>query len=242
MKRGLLSIMILGMLIQASWAEEPILKDQKTRDSYSLGYEFGENLRNQGLDMNVDTLLTAVREALEGKKPALTPEEIRDTMQQLRKKMLTKQEQRTRESAIKTAEEGRAFLTANKLKEGVTTLPSGLQYKVLRDGNGPSPQATDAVKVHYRGTLVNGAEFDSSYRRDEPTTVNVNGVIRGWTEALQMMKTGSKWQLFVPAELAYGKRQFGRIPPNSMLIFEVELLSIEHKSDIGVAEPAHGND
>jgi FKBP-type peptidyl-prolyl cis-trans isomerase FklB len=129
--------------------------------------------------------------------------------------------------AAKNKKEGEAFLAANKTKEGVKTLPSGLQYKVLKNGTGKTPKATDSVKAHYAGTLLNGTEFDSSIKRGEPTVFPVNGVIPGWIEALQLMKTGSKWQLFIPSELAYGERGQQSIPPNSVLIFEVELIGIE---------------
>ena len=228
MKGTLAMILSIVMLATACRADErPALKDQKARDSYSLGYEFGNNLRAQGVDVDREVLLTAIREALEGKQAALDTTQMRDILKQLRLKVLVQNNLRKEEVAAKAREEGKAFLAANRTKEGVTTLPSGLQFKVLREGSGPSPQATDEVKVHYRGTLVNGTEFDSSYSRGEPATVRMNGVIKGWTEALRLMKTGAKWQLFVPAELAYRERKYGRIPPNSTLIFEVELLGIE---------------
>jgi FKBP-type peptidyl-prolyl cis-trans isomerase len=222
-----LGIFMLASVCQAD--ERPPLKDLKVKESYSLGYDFGSNLKQQEIDVDIDVLLAAVRDALEGKKGALEPGAISDTLKQLRKRMFIVYNRRKEELAARSREEGRAFLAANKAKEGVTTLPSGLQYKVLRDGTGPNPQTADKVKIRYRGTLMDGSEFDSSYDRGEPATVRVNGVIRGWAEALQRMKTGAKWQLFVPAELAYGERQFGRIPPNSTLIFEIELLSIEQR-------------
>ena len=213
------------------------LKEQKAKDSYSLGYDFGSNLRRQEVEVDADILLSAVREGLEGKNPVLGPEEMRDTLLHLRRKVMVLQDRRYRERAAKNSEEGRAFLAANKTKEGVKTLPSGLQYKVLKDGAGPSPKPTDTVTVNYRGTLVDGTEFDSSYGRGQPATVRVNGVLRGWTAALPLMKVGSKWQIFVPAALAYGERQFGRIPPNSTLIFEVELLSISTDSSPAATSP-----
>jgi FKBP-type peptidyl-prolyl cis-trans isomerase FklB len=229
--------LVVIWLAPLCWAEEQIpLKEQKARDSYSLGYDFGNNLKRQGVDVNPDVLLSAVREGLEGKKPALSPEEIRDTLLQLRKKLMVLQDRRYRELSTKNLEEGRAFLEANKTKEGIHTLPSGLQYKVLREGEGPIPKATDTVTINYRGTLIDGKEFDSSYVRGKPLTAHVFGVIDGWTEALQLMKVGSKWQLFIPPDLAYGDRQYNRIQPNSTLIFEIELLSIGDRSDSEATE------
>jgi FKBP-type peptidyl-prolyl cis-trans isomerase FklB len=220
---------ILGLFLLSPfcWAEEQVLlQEQKAKDNYSLGYDFGSNLKRQGVDVDVNILFLAVREGLEGKKPALSPEEITNTLSQLRKKLLVRQDQRFREFATKNLEEGKAFLEANKTNEGVKTLASGLQYKVLKEGGGSIPKATDSVTVHYRGTLIDGKEFDSSHSRGEPSTLNLVGVIKGWREALQLMKTGSTWKIFVPADLAYGQRQFGRIPPNSTLVFEIDLLSV----------------
>jgi FKBP-type peptidyl-prolyl cis-trans isomerase len=229
MKRVIMIAMGLSLLSQPSWGEEvdPPLMDRKASESYSLGYEFGNNLKNQGIDLDVNVLTAAVRDALEGKKPALGPEGVRDALQQLRIKALARQEQSASDNAIRNLEKGRLYLEENKTKAGVKILPSGLQYKVLREGNGPSPKDSDMVSVHYRGTLIDGTEFDSSNSRGDAQSVQVQGVIPAWTEALQLMKVGSKWQIFVPSELAYGKRPFGRIPANSALIFELELISIE---------------
>jgi FKBP-type peptidyl-prolyl cis-trans isomerase FklB len=211
--------------------ERTALRDGKTMESYSLGYEYGDHLRRQHMELDVDILLMAIREALEGSKPAISPEEIRNTLLQLRKKVIILQDRRVREQAEKNLEMEKAFLAANKGRDGVKTLPSGLQYKVLREGKGAVPQTGDMVMVNYRGILIDGTEFDSSYGRGEPSTIPVNGGIRGWREALQLMKVGAKWQIIIPSGLAYGGRQFGRIPPNSTLIFEVELLSVEKNAD-----------
>jgi FKBP-type peptidyl-prolyl cis-trans isomerase FklB len=228
MRRTFLTILSLTLLSSFCWAEEQVpIQEQKAKDSYSLGYDFGSNVKRQGVDVDLRILLSAVTEGLEGKKPAISPEEIRTTLIELRKKLMTQQERRSREFAAKNLEQGMALLEANKTKEGVMTLPSGLQYKVVKEGSGPSPKPTEAVRVHYRGTLVNGTEFDSSERRGEPAKLNLAGVIKGWREALQLMPVGSKWQIFVPPDLGYGNRQFGRIPPNSTLVFDLELLSIE---------------
>ncbi len=213
----------------AKAADQVPLADQKAKDSYSLGYQFGKTLTAQEVDVDADVVIAAVRDALTGKQPALTYDEINAAIQQLRTKVMAAQAKRFQELAEKNAEEGKTFLKDNQAKEGVKTLPDGLQYKILRDGNGPAPKATDYVNVHYRGSLLNGTEFDNSYKFGKPITIAVNGVIKGWAEALPLMKVGSKWQLFVPAELAYGSRQYGSIPPNSTLLFEVELLGITDK-------------
>lgn len=216
-------------MVSACWADQGIsLPDRKAKDSYSLGYEFGSNLKAQEVDLDKELLITAIREALEGKQPAMKMEEIHDNLKQLRKQVLIRYNLRRNQQAEKIKTEGITFLAANKGKEGVKTLPSGLQYKVLKEGDGPLPLASDMVKVSYRGTLLDGTEFDSSYARGVPETIRVNGKIKGWTEALQLMKVGAKWQLFVPAALAHGDRQYGMVPPNSVLVFELELLSIEN--------------
>lgn len=203
------------------------LKNQIARDSYSLGFEFGNNLKTQEIELDREVLLSAVQDAIGNEKPVLTPEEIKATMLQLRKKTMVLQDVKARDRAARNREEGETFLAGNRAKEGVKTLPSGLQYRVLSEGAGSSPKETDMVSVHYRGTLVNGTEFDNSYKAGEAVDIHVNGVIKGWTEALQLMQAGAKWQVFVPAQLAYGERQYGRIPANSALIFEIELLSVK---------------
>lgn len=207
-------------------AEQTPFLDQKSKDSYSLGYEFGFNIKRLGVELNREILLAAVRDALDGKQPVLEPEEMQKNINQLQKRVTILQDRRARELAEKNLQEGKSFLAANRKKAGITTLPSGLQYKVLKRGNGASPKSTDMVQVHYRGTLIDGTPFDNSRHGGGSADIRVNGVIRGWSEALQLMKPGSRWEIFVPPELAYGKRRFGRIPPNSTLIFELELLSI----------------
>jgi FKBP-type peptidyl-prolyl cis-trans isomerase FklB len=209
-----------------SAGEKPELKDQKAKDSYSLGYQYGETFKKQGMEIDMDVFTAGIRDALEGKEPGISPKEIRETISSLQKRAFIAQQQRLREQAAKNLEEGKAFLAENAEKEAIKTLPSGLQYRVITEGTGTSPKADDTVTVNYRGTFIDGTEFDSSYKRGKPSSFQVNGVIAGWTEALQMMKPGSKWQLFVPSELAYGQRGMGRIPPNSTLIFEVELVSL----------------
>ncbi len=221
--------MILGICLLASvcWADEQAtLKDQKDRESYSLGYQFGQSLKQQGLDIDLDVYTAAIRDALGPKKPLMSQDEIRLTISELQKRVMAARQNELKEKAEKNFIEGKAFLEKNREKEGVKTLPDGLQYKVLAEGPGNTPKATDTVQVNYRGTFIDGTEFDSSYKRGQPATFQVDGVIKGWTETLQLMKVGSKWQLFIPPYLAYGERGMGRIPPNSTLIFEIELLSI----------------
>jgi FKBP-type peptidyl-prolyl cis-trans isomerase FklB len=207
--------------------EKPELKDQKAKDSYSLGYQYGETFKKQGIEVDPEVFVTGMREALGGKEPLMSREEIRETISGLQKRVFVVQQQQLREKAARNLEEGKAFLAKNAKKKGVKTLPSGLQYRVITEGAGASPKAGDTVTVHYRGTFLDGTEFDSSYKRGEPASFQVDGVIAGWTEALQLMKTGSNWELFVPSELAYGERGMGRIPPNSTLIFEVELIAVK---------------
>lgn len=227
MKYVLITGLSICLLFGVPSAGEKVeLKDQKDKESYSLGYQFGENIKKQGVEINLEVYTAAIRDAVAGKEPLMSPEQIRETLSNLQKRMFAAQQVQLREKAAKNLEEGKAFLTENAKKEGVKTLPSGLQYKVITEGTGASPKAGDTVTVHYRGTFVDGTEFDSSHKRGGPATFQVDGVIKGWTEALQMMKEGSKWELFVRPELAYGERGLGRIPPNSTLIFEVELISI----------------
>ncbi len=223
----------LMFLLAVCWADEqaPLqdrnLKDPKFKDSYSLGYEFGATLKMRGVDLDADVLLSAARDALEGKKPALSVEEIRETLNQMKKKVLVMQDQRYREYAAKNLEESKEFMEANKSKPDVKALPSGLQYKVMTEGSGAVPKPSDTVKVSFLGRLKDGTEFDSSRGLESPVIIRVDGMMKGWTEALQLMKVGSKWQVFVPPWLGYGEKRFRLVPPNSVLIYEMELLSIE---------------
>jgi FKBP-type peptidyl-prolyl cis-trans isomerase len=203
------------------------LRDQKDKESYSLGYQFGQSLKHQGLAVNLEVYTAGIRDALNGAKPQLSQEEVNKTVLEIQSRVMAAQQKEMQEMADKNLSEGKIFLEANKKKEGVKTLSSGLQVKVLAEGSGKTPKAADEVTVNYRGTLTDGTEFDSSYRRGKPLTMKVNGVIRGWSEALQLMREGSRWQLFIPPDLAYGERGMGRIPPNSTLIFEVELISVK---------------
>jgi FKBP-type peptidyl-prolyl cis-trans isomerase FklB len=204
------------------------LADGKEKLSYSIGVDVGRNLKQQGIDVDPDLLARGLKDALSGRKALMTDDEVREVLMAFQREAMVKQQEHVRQISEKFRKEGEAFLDENGKKDGVVTLPSGLQYQVIEKGKGPSPKATDTVEVHYRGTLTDGTEFDSSYKRGTPATFPVNGVIAGWTEALKIMKVGSKWRLFIPAKLAYGERGAGRdIPPNAALVFEVELLGIK---------------
>jgi len=219
---------LLFLFNVCSAQEKPELKDRKDKESYSLGYQFGQSLKLQGVDIDLDVYSSGIRDALGGKEPRMKADEIRATVSELQKRIAAERQKELGEMAVKNLADAKAFQAENGKKEGVKTLPSGLQYKVLAEGSGKTPKATDTVTVHYRGTFINGMEFDSSIGRGQPATFQVNGVIRGWTEALQLMKEGTKWQLFIPPELAYGEKGMPpRIPPNSILIFEVELISVK---------------
>ncbi len=224
-------IAVLGIMLFASsvYAGDNIeLKDQKDKVSYSIGINIGNNLKRQSVEVNPDILLQGIKDVLSGGKTLMTEQEVKQTMMDFQKDMMAKHQARMKELGEKNEKEGEAFLAENKKKEGVITLPSGLQYKVIKEGEGKTPIATDMVTVHYRGTLIDGKEFDSSYTRGQPVTFPVKGVIPGFSEALQLMKVGSKWQLFIPSNLAYGERGAGEeIGPNATLIFDIELISIK---------------
>jgi FKBP-type peptidyl-prolyl cis-trans isomerase FklB len=221
----------IAILALGSWAQaqEPKgLKDQKEKLSYVIGVDIGKALEKQGVQIDPEIVAKGLKDGFSGGKLLMNDQEIQETMTAFQKEMRVKQEAALKQAGEKNKKEGEAFLTENKTKEGVKTLPSGLQYKVIKAGSGKKPKATDTVVTHYKGTLLDGTEFDSSYRRNQPATFKVNGVIRGWTEALQLMEEGAKWILYVPSALAYGERGAGgQIGPNATLIFEVELVSVQ---------------
>jgi FKBP-type peptidyl-prolyl cis-trans isomerase FklB len=218
-----------------SAAAAPALTTRKDKFSYALGMNIGngykQGLEKQSVEFDANLIAQGVKDALSGAKTRLTEDEAKAVLTEVQNEVNKQRQEKMKEAAAKNKTEGEAFLAANKSKDGVVTLPSGLQYKILTAGTGPKPTASDQVVCNYRGTLINGTEFDSSYKSGKPATFGVGQVIKGWTEALQLMPVGSKWQLFVPSDLAYGERGAGaQIGPNDTLIFEVELLSIVDKT------------
>jgi FKBP-type peptidyl-prolyl cis-trans isomerase len=206
------------------------LTTQQDKISYALGMNMAKNLQRQSVEVNPEVMSRGLKDVLAGNKTLLTEDEAKATLTALQNDMRATQQKKAEQLGQTNKKEGEDFLAANKGKEGVVTLPSGLQYKILKEGTGPKPSASDSVVCNYRGTLINGTEFDSSYKRGQPATFPVTGVIKGWTEALQLMPVGSKWQLFIPPGLAYGDRGAGPdIGPDTTLVFEVELLSIQGK-------------
>ncbi|HAD03117.1 MAG: hypothetical protein A2091_06040 [Desulfuromonadales bacterium GWD2_61_12] len=204
------------------------LKDLRDKVSYSIGMNIGADFKRQGIDLDPDLIAQAIKDVIKGAPLLLTEAQVKEAITAYQKELEVKMEAKAKADLEKNAKEGAAFLAENGKKEGVKTLASGLQYKVLTPGTGKKPSAADTVSVHYRGTLIDGTEFDSSFKRNEPATFPVSGVIPGWTEALQLMEEGAKWQLVIPAALAYGERGAGQqIGPNSTLIFEVELLKVQ---------------
>jgi FKBP-type peptidyl-prolyl cis-trans isomerase len=215
----------------ASKAATPLaLKTSKDKFSYALGMKMGANLHRQSVPVDANILARGLKDSLAGGKTLLTEQEAQAAIVEVQNGLRKQQQEQMQVEGAANKKAGDAFLADNKGKEGVVALPSGLQYKILKQGAGPKPTASDSVVCNYRGTLINGTEFDSSYKHGQPVTFPVTGVIKGWTEALQLMPVGSKWQLFIPPDLAYGERGPGpEIGSNSTLVFEVELLSIENK-------------
>ncbi len=222
-------VLCLGLLAcQGNTQDKTQLKSQRDSVAYSIGVNIGKNLKQQGVDVDPGVLAKGLRDALTGSGQVLSDSQIQIVMTSFQQQMMAKQQEKMRAEGEKNKKLADSWLADNKKKENVVTLPSGLQYKIIKMGTGKKPLDTSTVSVNYRGTLIDGTEFDNSYKRGEPATFPINGVIQGWSEALKLMPVGSKWQLFVPPDLAYGERGMGQvIPPNSALIFEVELLSIK---------------
>jgi FKBP-type peptidyl-prolyl cis-trans isomerase FklB len=230
MRTTICTVAVGAALLTAAggFTADSALTTQREKTSYALGVEVGSNLKRQGIDLDAALIAKGLQDALTDGTMLLTEAEVHETVQVFQRELMAKQQEAQKSVSAKAKAEGEAFLAANATKEGVVTLPSGLQYKVITPGSGASPKASDTVTVHYRGRLIDGTEFDSSYKRNEPTSFPVGGVIPGWTEALQLMKVGAKWELYIPAKIAYGDRGAGGvIPPGATLIFEVELLSIK---------------
>jgi FKBP-type peptidyl-prolyl cis-trans isomerase FklB len=217
-----LVLSIFGSMVIAQKKGTP--KTKKEKISYSIGVNIGKNMKTQGMDLDQGLLTQGIKDGLNSSKTAMSDKDMEATMTAFQQEMMGKMQAK----AEKIKKEGETFLAANKKKEGVVTLSSGLQYKILKSGDGPKPTKDQTVKCHYRGTLIDGTEFDSSYKRGEPIEFPLTGVIRGWTEALELMPVGSKWQLFIPSDLAYGLEGRGQvIGPNATLIFDIELVSIK---------------
>ena len=244
MKKIILSLICLGSAT-AVFADTTTnqLADEKSRVSYAIGMMTGHNWQQQGLELDADVYMHGIKDSMTGGKMLLTPEEAQDTLQKFQSEFKVKQAAKRAEQTVKNKSDGEAYLAANKKNAGVKTIaatnqegqPSELQYQVITTGSGITPSANDVVKVNYAGNLIDGTEFDSSYKRGQPAEFQVGGVIKGWTAALQQMKVGSKWKLFIPADLAYGEGGRPGIPPNSTLIFVVELL--ESKSPAPPMQP-----
>jgi len=212
--------------VKAEEKKAPLFETEMDKVSYAIGAQLAQNFKRQKIEIKIESLIRGLREATEGKKLALTEVQMKQVMTSFSQRMMAKRKELQKVDAAKNLAAGKAFLAANGKKEGVKVLPSGLQYKILTKGTGKSPTAEDKVKTHYRGTLLDGTEFDSSYKRNKPAEFAVKAVIKGWTEALQLMKEGGKWELYIPANLAYGERGNRSIPGNSTLIFQVELIEI----------------
>jgi len=214
------AVALTGVTMSVNASEKVELKTDQEKNGYSVGYDIGRSLQRQLTDVDAESMARGLKDAMGGVAPALPDQEIQQRFAAVRQESAKK-------IVEKNKKDGEAFLAKNKGEKGVKTTASGLQYKVITAGKGKQPTAEDTVTVNYRGTLIDGTEFDSSYKRNQPATFPVKGVIAGWTEALPLMKEGSKWMLYIPANLAYGERGAGNmIGPNSTLIFEVELLSI----------------
>lgn len=224
---GVLGILLLTGVVGQAADKRPELKTDKDKVSYGIGLSIGQNFKRQGIDVNVDILAQAIRDELNGEKPLMTQDEVKETLVKFKQQMIAKQEAQRKAEGAKNLKEGEEFLAANAKKKGVVTLPSGLQYLVLEKGTGKKPTKESTVTVDYKGTLIDGTVFDSTYDRGKPATFEVGKVIAGWTEALQLMQEGAKYRLFIPAKLAYGERGAGPvIGPNATLIFDVELKKV----------------
>ena len=231
LKSSVLGLLCLCLVCSVSCEAKLKLKDQKTKQSYAIGQNIGKSMNQQNVDIDYKTLIKGIKDGLAGKSE-LSDTEIQTVMTTFQEEQMKKQKEKFTKDAKLNKESGSAFLAKNKSKPGVITTQSGLQYKVDKKGTGTvSPKKTDTVVVHYQGTLIDGTEFDSSYKRNTPATFPVNGVIKGWTEALQLMKVGDEYTLYVPSDLAYGERGAGAlIGPNQLLIFKVKLEEINPKT------------
>ena len=221
-----LSLSVLTFAAEKEKASTGKLETYSEKLSYTLGSDIGKSLKALPAEIDLDIFQQGVEDSIKGRELLLTPQQMIQIQREFSQKVQKERTQEIKALTEKNRKEGEVFLTQNKKKKGVITTASSLQYLVLKQGDGPKPQATNRVKVHYRGTLIDGTEFDSSYQRGQPATFAANRVIAGWTEALQLMKVGAKWELYIPSDIAYGPRGSRTIPPDSALIFEIELLDI----------------
>jgi len=229
MKPRIIAAFVALLLVETAYAaEEPVLKSQKEKINYLIGVDIGKNLKGRSVDVDLDALVLGMKDALAEKKPRLTEEEIKETSNIFNEEMKQKSSGKNRESA-------KEFLAKNMKKKGVVALPSGLQYKVIKEGNGKTPKAADMVTVHYRAALPDGKEFDNSYKRGQPATFRVNEAFPGWSEGLRLMKEGAKWQLFIPPNLAFAERDSGSLARlrNEIVIYDVELISVKEGPFVG---------
>ncbi len=244
MKYFAVVVLALGLMLTSCSKKNdgPAMKTLTDSVSYAIGFDFGKNLKSQEVDLNADIVAQAIKDAKDTSIHVMTDEQIKSVMASFQKQVMTKQEEKNKALGEKNKADGAKFLADNKSKAGVVALPSGLQYKVVTMGTGPKPKENQMVVLNYRGSLIDGTVFDDSYKRGEPATFPVKGIIKGFTEALQLMPIGSKWQLFIPADLAYGERAAGpQIAPFATLIFEVELLDAKTMPEGAHQMPAgHG--
>lgn len=243
MKSVLTAVLLAGVLATTAQAQDraaeakaaevkPELKPTKENISYAIGMNIGGNIKRQGIEADVEVLAKAIKDVMADGTTRFTEQEAQQILMAMTAELRTKQEAERKLQAGKNKAEGETFLAENAKKSGVKKTESGLQYKVITAGTGEQPKVSDTVSTHYRGRLINGTEFDSSYKRGQPAEFPVTGVIKGWTEALQLMPVGSKWELYIPSDLAYGERGSGRdIGPDATLIFEIELIEIKEKPE-----------
>lgn len=225
--RVIIAMAIAVFAVSACKEQEVDLTSEKQKFSYAIGFQMSQNLKRQGLDLDTSALSLAIKDVLSDQEPKVSQDDMKAAVQAFQQKKVKEREQ----LGVKNKEDGEKFLAENKKKEGVVTLKSGVQYKVIEKGTGRKPKSTDMVVVHYRGTLIDGTEFDSSYKRKQPATFAVNGVVKGWQEIIPMMKEGAKWHIAIPSEMGYGARGAGgMIGPNATLIFEIKLVGIQGKT------------
>ena len=234
MKKKLIFFLIIGFILvsiackKTSESKKISMDSTASKRGYAMGYNFGKNIKSLSSAIDKEALIKGVRDALSGNKPMLTDKDIQQVLSSFQKELIQKDMEKRKATGEANLAEEKNFLEKNKEKPGIKTTPSGLQYEIIKEGKGPHPKPTDTVIVHYRGTFLDGKEFDSSYKRNQPAKFQLNKVIPGWVEGLQLMRVGSKYKFYIPSKLAYGERGAGNvIGPNKLLVFEVELLGIE---------------